>query len=130
MKLQNIQLIPNLSPKPLRAKGDANQLQQCFLNLIFNAISAMPEGGELHVLSKLDSDKKNACIEIRDTGYGIPEETLDHIYDPFFTTKETGEATGLGLSIVYGVTKNHGGNIKVKTKVGEGTSFILNFPTH
>jgi two-component system NtrC family sensor kinase len=129
MKLQNIELIPNLSPNPLRAKGDANQLQQCFLNLIFNAISAMPNGGELHVISKFDSDNKNACIEISDTGYGIPEETLDHIYDPFFTTKEAGEATGLGLSIVYGVTKNHGGNIKVKTKVGEGTSFILNFPT-
>jgi two-component system, NtrC family, sensor kinase len=130
MKLQNIQLTIKLSPKPLWAKGDANQLQQCFLNLIFNAISAMPKGGELYILSKLDDDKKNACIEIRDTGYGIPEETLDHIYDPFFTTKEAGEATGLGLSIVYGVTKNHGGNIKVDTRVGEGTSFILNFPTH
>jgi two-component system NtrC family sensor kinase len=130
MKLQNIQLIAKLSPKPLLAKGDANQLQQCFLNLIFNAIAAMPEGGELHVLSELDSDKKNVCIEIRDTGYGIPEETLDHIFDPFFTTKEGGGATGLGLSIVYGITKNHGGNIKLTSKVGEGTSFVLDFPTH
>jgi two-component system NtrC family sensor kinase len=130
MKLQNIQLIAKLSPKPLLAKGDANQLQQCFLNLIFNAIAAMPKGGELHVLSELDSDKKNVCIEIRDTGYGIPEETLDHIFDPFFTTKEGGGATGLGLSIVYGITKNHGGNIKLTSKVGEGTSFVLDFPTH
>jgi signal transduction histidine kinase len=130
MKLQNIQLITKLSTKPLLAKGDANQLQQCFLNLIFNAISAMPEGGELHVISKQDNDQKKACIEIRDTGYGIPEEALDHIYDPFFTTKEGGGATGLGLSIVYGITKNHGGNIKLNSKVGEGTSFVLDFPTH
>ncbi len=130
MKLQNIQLIAKLSPKPLMAKGDANQLQQCFLNLIFNAISAMPEGGQLHVLSKQDKAKKKACIEIRDTGYGIPKETLDHIFDPFFTTKEAWEATGLGLSIVYGITKNHGGNIKINSKVGEGTSFVLDFPTH
>ena len=129
MKLRNIQLITKLSPELLMVKGDCNQLQQCFLNLIFNAIGAMPEGGQLNVLSKLGSAKKNACIEIRDTGYGIPEEDLDHIFDPFFTTKEAGEATGLGLSIVYGVTKNHGGNIKVNSKVGEGTSFILNFPT-
>ena len=129
MKLRNVDLITSLSPRLLMIRGNDSQLQQCFLNLIFNAIAAMPEGGQLHVLSKHDKAKKNVCVEIRDTGYGIPEETLDHIYDPFFTTKEAGEATGLGLSIVYGVTKNHGGNIKVNTKVGEGTSFILNFPT-
>lgn len=129
MKLRNVDLIARLSPGLLMIRGNDSQLQQCFLNLIFNAIAAMPEGGQLHVLSKHDKAKKNVCVEIRDTGYGIPEETLDHIYDPFFTTKEAGEATGLGLSIVYGVTKNHGGNIKVNTKVGEGTSFILNFPT-
>jgi signal transduction histidine kinase len=129
MKLRNVDLIARLSPGLLMIRGNDSQLQQCFLNLIFNAIAAMPEGGQLHVLSKHGKAKKNVCVEIRDTGYGIPEETLDHIYDPFFTTKEAGEATGLGLSIVYGVTKNHGGNIKVNTKVGEGTSFILNFPT-
>ncbi len=130
MKLQNIQLTAKISPKLFTVMGDANQLQQCFLNLIFNAIAAMPEGGQLHVLSKHDKAKKNVCVEIRDTGYGIPEENLDHIFDPFFTTKEAGEAIGLGLSIVYSVTKNHGGTIKVNTKVGKGTSFILNFPTH
>jgi len=129
MKLRNVDLIARLSPGLLMIRGNDSQLQQCFLNLIFNAIAAMPEGGQLHVLSKHDKAKKNVCVEIRDTGYGIPEENLDHIFDPFFTTKEAGEATGLGLSIVYGVTKNHGGNIKVNTKVGEGTSFVLDFPT-
>jgi two-component system, NtrC family, sensor kinase len=130
MKLKNIQVIAKLSPKPLLVKADANQLQQCFLNLIFNAISAMPNGGELHVISKPDKAQNKACIEIRDTGYGISKEALDHIYDPFFTTKEGGGATGLGLSIVYGITKNHGGNIQLNSKVGEGTSFVLDFPTH
>jgi len=130
MKLRNVDLIARLSPGLLMIRGNDSQLQQCFLNLIFNAIAAMPEGGQLHVLSKHDKAKKNVCVEIRDTGYGIPEENLDHIFDPFFTTKEAGEATGLGLSIVYGVTKNHGGNIKVNSKVGEGTSFVLDFPTH
>lgn len=129
MKLRNVDLIARLSSGLLMIRGNDSQLQQCFLNLIFNAIAAMPEGGQLHVLSKHDKAKKNVCVEIRDTGYGIPEENLDHIFDPFFTTKEAGEATGLGLSIVYGVTKNHGGNIEVNTKVGEGTSFVLDFPT-
>jgi len=129
MKLRNIQPIIKLSPELLMIKGDANQLQQCFLNLIFNAIVAMPQGGQLNVLSELDSAKMSVRIEIRDTGYGIPEENLDHIFDPFFSTKEDGEGTGLGLSVVYGVTKNHEGDIKVNSKVGEGTSFILNFPT-
>jgi signal transduction histidine kinase len=67
-------------------------------------------------------------IEIRDTGCGIPEEKLDHIFDPFFTTKEEGEGTGMGLSIVYGVVKNHGGNIRVESQVGKGTSSVLSFP--
>ncbi|MBW2621257.1 MAG: HAMP domain-containing histidine kinase, partial [Deltaproteobacteria bacterium] len=72
----------------------------------------------------------NVRVEIVDTGYGISRENLDHIFDPFFTTKEQGEGTGLGLSIVHSVIKNHGGNIKVSSKVGEGTSFVLNFSTH
>jgi two-component system NtrC family sensor kinase len=128
-KLRNIQLTTVLSSEPLMIEGDAQQLQQCFLNLIFNAIEAMVGGGKLDVFSDLDSAKKNARIEIRDTGYGIPEEIQDHVYDPFFTTKREGEGTGLGLSIVYGVVKNHRGKIKIDSEVGEGTLFILNFPT-
>lgn len=80
------------------------------------------------MISKLDSAHKKALIEIQDTGQGITEEELDHIFDPFFTTKEDGEGTGLGLSMVYGIVKNHGGNIKVNNRVGKGSSFILNFP--
>ena len=128
MELRNVELVTRLYPDLLMIQGDGRELQQCFLNLIFNAIESMPEGGQLSVISKLDSDKKNAQIGIRDTGYGIPEENLEHIFDPFFTTKGEGKGTGLGLSIAYGVTKNHKGNIKINSKVGEGSSFVLEFP--
>jgi signal transduction histidine kinase len=88
----------------------------------------MPKGGELSVVSDLDRAHKNAFVEIRDTGCGIPEENLEHIFDPFFTTREEGEGTGMGLSIVYGVVKNHGGNIRVVSEAGKGTLSVLSFP--
>ena len=128
LELKNIQPVVRLSPTPLMVKGDINQLQQCFLNLIFNAIEAMPGQGRLTVISAPHPDRKNAGVEIRDTGYGIPKENLDQLFDPFFTTKGAGEGTGLGLSIVYGIVKNHGGHIHIDSKVGQGTAFILNFP--
>ncbi|MFH1241601.1 MAG: ATP-binding protein [Pseudomonadota bacterium] len=128
MELQNIRINSQFSPRPLLVNGDQNQLQQCFLNLIFNAIEAMPEGGQLNITSRINKSQKNAVVSVEDTGSGIIEENLDHIFDPFFTTKEEGEGTGLGLSIVHGVVKTHKGEIHVKSKVGEGSSFILHFP--
>ncbi len=128
MELRNVDLTTRLYPGLLMIQGDERELQQCFLNLIFNAIEAMPQGGKLQIFSELDSDKKHARIEIRDNGYGIPKENLDHIFDPFFTTKGEGKGTGLGLSIAYGVTKNHKGKISVNSKAGEGSSFVLAFP--
>lgn len=129
MELQKIELVRKFSKDTLVVQGDANQLQQCFLNLIFNAIEAMPEGGVLTaVLKPVRSDRK-VHLEIRDTGYGISKENMEHIFDPFFTTKAEGEGTGLGLSIIYGVVKKHGGNIKVKSKPGKGSSFTIYFPT-
>lgn len=128
IELQNIHLVPRLQAGVIMMTGNANRLQQTFLNLIFNAIEAMPEGGELDIVSSVDDSKKQIKIEIRDNGPGIPEKHLDHIFDPFFTTKKEGEGTGLGLSIVYGVVRNHGGKISVKSKEGEGTVFTLTFP--
>ena len=129
MELRNIDLTTRLYPGLLMIKGDDRELQQCFLNLIFNAIEAMvPGGGQLRIISELKRDKKNVRVEVQDTGYGISEENLEHIFDPFFTTKGEGKGTGLGLSIVYGVTKNHKGKIKINSKVGEGSSFVLEFP--
>jgi signal transduction histidine kinase len=105
-----------------------NQLQQCFLNIIFNAIEAMPQGGELSLLSEWDTSSRRALVTVRDTGSGISERNLDHIFDPFFTTKPEGEGIGLGLSIVHGIVKAHKGTVKVESKEGEGTAFTLSFP--
>ena len=128
MELQNIRLVTDFQAGIAMVKGDANRLQQVLLNLIFNAIEAMPDGGELCITSRLVKNKQEIQIEIRDTGYGIPEKQINHIFDPFFTTKKEGEGTGLGLSIVYGVVNNHGGKIRAESQENEGTVFILNFP--
>lgn len=128
LELGNINLVSDLWPEPLMLEGDINQLQQCFLNLVFNANESMPEGGDLSVISRLDTESKRARVEIRDTGYGIPEESKDKLFDPFFTTKDAGKGTGLGLSIVYGVVKNHRGKITLESLEGEGSTFMLTFP--
>jgi len=127
MSITDIELVSNISKKPLAVRGDRNQLQQCFLNIIFNAIEAMPDGGQLTITSGKNRDANAARVEIRDTGCGIAEENLESIFDPFFSSKKNGQATGLGLSIVYGVVKSHGGEIKLNSKVGKGSTFILNF---
>ena len=129
MGLHNIQLVTDLTPGMIMIRGDANLLQQALLNLIFNAIEAMEEGGQLTIVIKHNEADKQVQIQIQDTGHGIPEKNVGHIYDPFFTTKEEGKGTGLGLSIVHGVTKNHGGKIAVDSTVGKGTVFTLTFPT-
>jgi signal transduction histidine kinase len=128
MKIGNIKLTTEIYPAPLMVVGDINQLQQCFLNLIFNAIDSMPEGGELSVTSWMDGTADKAWFKIRDTGYGIPEEVKNYLFDPFFTTKDMSKNTGLGLSIVYGVVKNHRGTIKIDSREREGTTFTLTFP--
>ena len=106
--------------------ADADQMSQVFLNLIMNAIHAMPDGGTLRVEgSQVDG---NLRISLADTGHGIPDEHLSRIFDPFFTTKETGKGTGLGLTVVKGIIEEHGGTITVESEPGRGTTFTLTFP--
>ena len=83
----------------------------------------------MRIASELDKKNKCARIEIQDTGYGIPKESLRRIFEPFFTTKGEGRGTGLGLSIVYGVVKNHKGSITVDSTIKKGTLFTLTFPS-
>jgi len=130
LELQSIKLSTHLHPGLLWVRGNASRLEQCLLNLVFNAVEAMPEGGDLWVVSELEPVQKNVLVEIRDTGSGIQEENLNHIFDPFFTTKDAGQGTGLGLSIAYGIVKNHSGHIRVESEVGTGSSFKLTFPCH
>ncbi len=128
MELANIRLHTEFHNEPLYVTGDTNQLQQCVLNLIFNALEAMPGGGELYIVTGKD-EEGGPRIEIRDTGCGIREKDLDHIFDPFFTTREDGKGVGLGLSIVYGMVRNHEGAVTVDSREGEGASFVLTFPS-
>ena len=106
--------------------GSTNRLQQVFLNLFMNARDAMPSGGMLEVRTAANNGYVE--VEITDTGTGIPPEHLHRIFDPFFTTKLSGRGTGLGLSVSYGIIKEHAGKIDVRSTPGQGTSFRLEFP--
>ena len=106
--------------------GDAERLQQLFLNLFLNAADAMPRGGELRV--RLGAE--NGCVSIRiaDTGQGIEEDALARIFEPFYTTKSAGEGNGLGLMVAKGIVGDHGGAIEVSSVLGEGTEFRVELP--
>ena len=106
---------------------DKLQIQQVLVNLATNAIQAMAEGGDLRLTSRYLAKNEEIEIEIRDSGKGIPPEFLDHIFDPFFSTKDEG-GTGLGLWVSYGIIKNHHGNIRVESTVGQGTVFTITLP--
>lgn len=105
---------------------DAQQIEQVLINLMTNAIQAMPDGGDLFV--RLEPGEEHVKITVRDEGTGIPQEYLGKIFDPFFTTKAEGEGTGLGLSVSYGIVSQHGGHIEVESEVDEGTEFTVLLP--
>jgi PAS domain S-box-containing protein len=119
----NIKVRRELSPTPVEVLGIEHQLQQVFLNLFLNARDAMPRGGWLSVVTRLEDER--VVAEVADTGSGIPSEHLARIYDPFFTTKAIGRGTGLGLSITYGIVHEHDGTIRCESEVGHGTRFTL-----
>jgi two-component system NtrC family sensor kinase len=111
-----------------QVNASKNQLRQVFLNMIANARDAMPDGGTLTVTTSGNSDE--ISVEISDTGIGIPEENLKKIFDSFFTTKDEIKGVGLGLSVCYGFIQDHGGDIKVESQVGAGTTFTITLPVH
>jgi two-component system NtrC family sensor kinase len=104
----------------------ANQLKQVFLNLILNAMYAMPDGGTLTISADRAKDDSAIFIRFADTGHGIAPEHLDHIFEPFYTTRPDG--TGLGLSISYSIVQQHGGRIEVESEPGQGTAFTVTLP--
>jgi len=108
-------------------RGNLRNLQHVFLNLLLNAIQAMPGGGSIEVAASQDSPDY-LRVDVRDTGTGIKPEDLEHIFDPFFTTKGVGRGTGLGLSVTYSIVKTHGGYIEVKSEVNAGTTFSVFLP--
>ncbi|MBW1702544.1 MAG: sigma 54-interacting transcriptional regulator, partial [Deltaproteobacteria bacterium] len=115
-------------PESIFVLGTRSGLSQVFMNLCTNARDAMPEGGELRIEAKQNKDKVE--VTIADTGTGMDSETLEKCFDPFFTTKDPGKGTGLGLSTIYGIIKNHGGDINITSELNKGTTFLLSFPLH
>ncbi len=105
-------------------EGNLRNLQQVFLNLFLNAIQAMPEGGEIDV-RVVDEDEQFVRVDITDKGCGIRAEDLEHIFEPFYTTKGVGRGTGLGLAVTYSLVKKHGGHIEVHSELGKGTTFSV-----
>ena len=125
-EMHRIKVRRELCDVPVVLRGMEHKLQQVFLNLFLNAKDAMPRGGWLSVLTRVDGER--VVVEVADTGSGIPSEYLARIYDPFFTTKAIGQGTGLGLSITYGIVREHDGSIDCDSAVGQGTRFTLSLP--
>lgn len=110
-------------------RGDADRLEQVFVNLISNAMDSMPAGGNIWITALPAPEQPGSLeISVRDEGTGIDENNLHRIFDPFFTTKKIGKGTGLGLSICFGIIKSHGGDIRVEKGAPKGTVFIVSLP--
>ncbi|MGQ9920076.1 MAG: ATP-binding protein [Desulfobacca sp.] len=132
---KKIEFVLHLAPNLPRVRGDTGQLQQVFMNLITNAVKAMPKGGKLTITSRLHQRGDQVEVLITDTGEGIRREHLSKIFDPFFTTRKVGEGTGLGLSVSYAIVSKYGGNIlctsKSQEEYGEaesGSTFTVVLP--
>ncbi|MCP4676453.1 MAG: response regulator [Deltaproteobacteria bacterium] len=138
---EDIDLVFHLTPEVGRIKADVSQIEQVLMNLIVNGQDAMPQGGKMIIdVAEIVLDETYAeshegvqpgwhvMLSVSDTGYGMDDETQEHVFEPFFTTKEKGEGTGLGLSTVYGIVKQHSGNIWIYSEPNMGTTFKIHFP--
>ncbi|HSG82722.1 MAG TPA: ATP-binding protein [Gemmatimonadota bacterium] len=123
---QGIELVKRVGGERCEILADAVQLRQVVVNLVVNSMHAMPEGGRLTV--GIECDDSQAIIEVEDSGLGMSGEVMDQIFNPFFTTKDVGEGTGLGLCVVHGIVTAHGGFIEVQSELGRGSKFTLRFP--
>lgn len=124
MRETGISVRREIDPRLPHIRGDASRLTEVMVNLLANAIDAMPNGGVLAIRAA-EANAGEVRVEVADTGEGIPPERLPRIFDPFFTTKEPGRGTGLGLSITHGIVKDHGGEIWAQSEPGKGTTFVI-----
>ena len=127
MRLQDITVERQLASDLLPVMGDQGWMKQAILNLVLNAIDAMPKGGTL-TLTTNNSQDRQVVMKVADTGVGIPKESFSQIFEPFYTTKKAGSGVGLGLAVVYGIVQDHKGSITVDSVVGQGTSFTIILP--
>ena len=125
LRQAGVEVVLDLDADQAMVMADHFQMEQLFLNLVLNAIGAMPAGGTLTLTTRVR--RGEVVVEVRDTGVGIPEGIRDRVFDPFFTTREAGEGTGLGLAVSHSIVSAHHGTIEVESKVGHGTTFRLRF---
>jgi len=123
---EGIKVIRSFSPDLPEFTADPAQMTQVFVNIAVNAIQAMPNGGRLTI--KTNSSQKFVSLIVKDTGVGMEESTIKQIFLPFFSTKDVGKGTGLGLPVVHGIVTSHGGSINVESRVGRGTRFEIQLP--
>ena len=128
IRKSNIKLIKNLAEDLPLIKIDPSQLHQVLVNLVVNAIQAMPDGGTLTISTERSIN--SITMIVQDTGIGMTSDQIDKIFIPFFTTKDINEGTGLGLPVVLGIVQSHGGYIDVESSPGEGARFIVKFPVN
>jgi signal transduction histidine kinase len=128
LESNNVEYEVNLPKGPFKMCGDSAQIQQCLMNLIFNAIESMSEGGKLTISGGVEDGKDIVWLSVADNGHGIKPEDLPHIFEPFYSTKVDGKGVGLGLSMTYGIIREHNGVIEVDSKPGKGTVFKIRLP--
>ena len=130
----NVRFLVNGGKEPAMACLDVGQIEQVLSNMVLNGIQSMPQGGDLRIQIEAETRQSNGNsksfwrLDVEDCGAGITEEDLSHIFEPFFTTKDVGEGTGLGLSVAYGIVREHGGFIDVSSKIGYGSRFSIFLP--
>lgn len=124
---EGIEVVRRLRNDLPEINGDASQLHQVLVNLVVNAIQAMPAGGTLTVSTRRDDP--DVILTVEDTGSGMDDQVLRQIFIPFFTTKQVGQGTGLGLSVVHGIVTSHGGTVQVRSQIGHGSCFEVRLPT-
>ena len=128
LEVANIRCEVHFPSGPFTACGDHAQIQQCLLNLIFNAIDAMPNGGTLTISGEIDQSADIICLAVTDTGCGIEPHDLPRIFEPFYSTKTDGRGNGLGLAMVYGIIREHHGTVEVESEPGKGSTFRIKLP--
>jgi two-component system NtrC family sensor kinase len=128
-EIKDVKVIEDITTEDTTMFCDSNSIQQIFVSLLINAYEAFPQkGGIVKIRLYRDDVTETFRLEFADNGIGIPEDVMPRIFEPFYTTKDTERNTGLGLAVVYGNVQRCGGSIDVKSKVNEGTTFIINLP--
>jgi signal transduction histidine kinase len=126
--MNNIKLERNFKAESLPLVCDPHQLEQALLAVEINSVEAMPDGGVLTISVTPEEQSAMIRIDISDTGVGIRNEDLPHVFEPFFTTKHDGKGTGLGLAVVYGIVKRHGGTVEIRSQITTGTTLSIRLP--